>query len=83
MSSFEVLSRCSLKKLSPLTVEKNSFDLVLKPLKYSDSFRVMFTQLEKSFKCLAKFSCDCLEPLIFECNLVLLIIFLASICSLH
>ena len=51
MHSFESLSWGSLKKLSPLTVEKNSFDLVLKLLKISDSFHVTFIQLEKSFKC--------------------------------
>ena len=36
ISSFEVLSLGSLKKLSPFVVEKHSFDLALKPSKDSD-----------------------------------------------
>ena len=36
MSSFEVLSWGSLKKLSPSAVEKDSFDLVLQPSEKSD-----------------------------------------------
>ena len=79
MSSFEVLSWGSLEKLSPFAVERDSFDLVLKPLENSDSFRVTLTQLEKPFKYLTKFSCNFLEPLIFNCNLLLLRFFLASI----
>ena len=79
MSSFKVLSWDSLKKLSPLTVEKDSFDLVLKLSKDSDSFRVTFTQLEKPFKYLTKISCSFLEPLMFKWNLLWLRFFLASI----
>ena len=79
MSSFEVLSWGSLKKLSPFAVEEDSFDLEFKPSENSDSFRVTFTQLEKPFKYLTKFSCNFLEPLIFKCNLLLLRFFLASI----
>ena len=64
MSSFEVLSWGSLKKFSPLIVEKDSFDLVLKPSK--DSFCVTFTQLEKPFKYLTKPSCNFLGHVIFN-----------------
>ena len=71
MSPFEVLYWSSLKKLSPLTAEKDSFDLVLKPSKDSDPFCVTFTQLEKRFKYLTKFSYNFLEPLILKCNLLL------------
>ena len=55
MSSFKALGRGSLKKLSTLKAEKDSFDLVLKPSQVSDSFRVKFTQLEKPFKYLTCF----------------------------
>ena len=48
MYSFEALSWGSLKKLSPLTVEKGSFDLVLKQSKDSDSFGVTLTRLENT-----------------------------------
>ena len=47
MSSFGLLSWGSLKRLSPFTVEKDSFDSVLRPSEDSDSFHVTFTQLEK------------------------------------
>ena len=47
MSSFEVLSWGSLKRLSPFSVEKGSFDLVLRSSEDSDSFHATFTQLEK------------------------------------
>ena len=79
MSLFEALSGGFLKKLTLLTVEKDFFDLVLKPLEVSDSFRVKFTQLEKPFKYLTRFSSSLLEPHIFKCNLILLKLFLASI----
>ena len=79
MSSFEVLSWGSLKKLSQFTVERDSFDLVLKLSEDSDSFRVTLSQLEKAFKYLTKFSCNFLEPLIFKCSLLLLRFLLASI----
>ena len=79
MSSFEVLSWGSLKKLSPSAVEKDSFDLVLQPSKKSDSFRVTLSQLDKPFKYLTKFSFNFLEPLIFKCNLLLSRFLLAPI----
>ena len=79
MHSFEALSWDSLKKLLPLIIEKDSFELVLKPSIVLDSFRVTFTQLEKTFKYLTEFSCNFLEPLKFKCNLLLLKFFLASI----
>ena len=68
MSSFEVLSWGSLKKLSPFAVERDSFDLLLKPSEDSDSFPVTLSQLEKPFKCLTRFSCNFLKPPIFKCN---------------
>ena len=71
MSSFEVLSWGSLKKLSPFVVKRDSFDLVLKPSEDSDSFRETLSQLEKPFKYLIKFSCNFLEPLVFKGNLLL------------
>ena len=40
MSSFEALSWDTLTKLSSVAVERDSFDLVLKPSEDSDSFRV-------------------------------------------
>ena len=40
MPSFEVLSWGSLTKLSPFQVERDFFDLALKPTEDSDSFRV-------------------------------------------
>ena len=79
MSSFEVLSWGTLTKLSPFAVERDSFDLVLKPSEDSGSFRVTLPQLEKPFKYLTKFSCNFLEPLIFKCSLLLLRFLLASI----
>ena len=71
MSSFEALSWGSLKKLSQFTVGRYSFDLVLKLSEDSDSFRVTLSQLGKAFKCLTKFSCNFLEPLMFTCSLLL------------
>ena len=62
------LSWGTLTKLSPFAVERDSFDLVLKPSEDSGSFRVTLSQLEKPFKYLTKFSCNFLEPLIFKCN---------------
>ena len=62
----------SFKKLSPLIIQKDSFNLELKPSKDSYSFRVMLTLLEKLFKYLTKFACNFLESLMFECNLPLL-----------
>ena len=50
MSSFETLSWDTLTKLSSVAVERDSFDLVLKPSEDSDSFRVTLSQLEKPFK---------------------------------
>ena len=79
MSSFEVLSWGSLKKLSLFAVERDSFDLVFKPSEDPDSFRVTLSQLEKPIKYLTKFSCKFLEPLVFKCNLLLLRFLLASI----
>ena len=79
MSSFKALSWGSLKKFTPLIIEKDSFALVLKPSKVSDSFCVKFTQLEKPFKYLRKFSCNYLQALILNCNLPLLKFFLASV----
>ena len=79
MSSFEVLSWGTLTKLSPFAVERDSFDLVLKPSEDSGSFRVTLSQLEKPFKYLTKFSCNFLEPLTFKCSLLLLTFLLASI----
>ena len=79
MSSFETLSWDTLTKLSSVAVERDSFDLVLKPSEDSDSFRVTLSQLEKPFKYLTKFSCNFLQPLIFKCNLLLLRFLLASI----
>ena len=79
MPSFEALSWDTLTKLSSVAVERDSFDLVLKPSEDSDSFRVTLSQLEKPFKYLTKFSCNFLEPFIFKCNLLLLRFLLASI----
>ena len=59
--------------------QKNSFDLVLKPSKDSDSFSVTLIKLEKPFKYLTKFSFNFLEPVTFKCNLILLQFFLTSI----
>ena len=50
MSSFKALGWDSLNNISPVAVEKDSFDLVLKSPKVLDSFHVMFTQLEKHLK---------------------------------
>ena len=50
MYSFEALILGSLEKLSPLTVENDSFDLALKLSEDLDSFCVMLNQLEKRFK---------------------------------
>ena len=47
MPSFEALSWSSLKKFSPLAVDKDSLDYILKPSKVSDYFCVTVTQLEK------------------------------------
>ena len=54
MPSFEVLSWGSLTKLSPFEVQRDFFDLALKPSEDSDSFRVALSQLEKPFKYLSK-----------------------------
>ena len=45
MSSFEALSWDTLTKLSSVAVERDSFDLVLKPSEDSDSFRATLSQL--------------------------------------
>ena len=79
MSSFEVLIWGTLKKLSPFQVERDSFDLVLKPSEDSGSFHVTLSQLEKPFKYLTKFPCNFLESLIFKSDLLLLKFLLASI----
>ena len=67
IGTMECLSSDSLKKLSALTKEKDSFDLVFKPLKCSDSFRASYAQLKKPLKYLAKFSYIFLEPLLSKC----------------
>ena len=54
MPSFEGMSWGYLTKLSPFAVERDPFDLALKPSEDSDSFRVTLSQLEKSFKYFSK-----------------------------
>ena len=80
MPSFEVLSWGSLTKLSPFEVERDFFDLALKPSEDSDSFRVALSQLEKPFKYLSNTFSNFLKlPLIFKCNVLLLRFLLAPI----